>query len=257
MAADFRWKVRRIRFRALDELRFPPHAGNALRGALGFLLEPGVFRPRARPGLPSGLKTPPPPFAVRAKHLDGLTVAAGSAWELILHIFDLSLDLDPDLRTVSGSRVVKLETESADHVVDLTPASASVTAVEVAFETPTELKGHDDPAIPPAFDVLFKRARDRVATLLALYGSGAVDIDFRALGDRAAAVRRVGGAVEPVSIDRYSTRTGQVHPLGGFRGNALYEGDLAEFIPWLRAAEAAGVGRHTVWGNGVIRITAL
>jgi hypothetical protein len=35
-------------------------------------------------------------------------------------------------------------------------------------------------------------------------------------------------------------------------GSAEYEGDLAEFVPYLRAARWAGVGRQTVWGNGEI-----
>jgi hypothetical protein len=37
-------------------------------------------------------------------------------------------------------------------------------------------------------------------------------------------------------------------------GTATYEGDLAEFLPWLQAAEATGVGRHAVWGQGEIRL---
>ena len=58
-------------------------------------------------------------------------------------------------------------------------------------------------------------------------------------------------------MDRRSTRTGQVHPLGGFAGWAEYEGELAEFLPWLRAAYWTGVGRHTVWGYGAISIEEL
>jgi hypothetical protein len=45
-----------------------------------------------------------------------------------------------------------------------------------------------------------------------------------------------------------------VHPLGGFTGSAEYEGDLAEFLPWLRAARWVGVGRQTVWGKGDVRV---
>jgi len=45
-----------------------------------------------------------------------------------------------------------------------------------------------------------------------------------------------------------------VHSLGGFTGEAEYEGDLAEFLPWLRAARWVGVGRQTVWGKGELRV---
>jgi hypothetical protein len=57
-----------------------------------------------------------------------------------------------------------------------------------------------------------------------------------------------------VEYERRSARTGQSHSLGGFTGHAEYEGDLTEFVPWLEAAFWTGVGRLTVWGNGMMRI---
>ena len=102
--------------------------------------------------------------------------------------------------------------------------------------------------------MLLARARDRVSTLRALYQGGPVETDFAALGERARAIRLAGGVVSPVEAERESTRTGQRHPMSGFTGSARYEGDLAEFVPWLRAAETTGVGRHTVWGFGAIRL---
>jgi hypothetical protein len=60
--------------------------------------------------------------------------------------------------------------------------------------------------------------------------------------------------IRQVSIERRSSRTGQRHPLGGFIGEAEYEGDLLhEFLPILRAAQWTGIGRQTVWGKGEIR----
>jgi len=40
-------------------------------------------------------------------------------------------------------------------------------------------------------------------------------------------------------------------------GIAEYEGDLAEFLPYLEAARWTGVGRQSVWGKGEISLTAL
>ena len=40
--------------------------------------------------------------------------------------------------------------------------------------------------------------------------------------------------------------------LGGFVGEAEYEGDLTEFVPYLRAAHWTGVGRQTAWGKGAL-----
>ena len=57
--------------------------------------------------------------------------------------------------------------------------------------------------------------------------------------------------------ERRSTRTGRTHSLGGFLGSAEYEGDLAEFLPYLAAAKWTGVGRHAVWGNGEMEVRSL
>ncbi len=55
-------------------------------------------------------------------------------------------------------------------------------------------------------------------------------------------------------MQRRSSRTGQTHSIGGFIGEAEYEGDLREFVPFLRAAKWTGVGRQTVWGKGEIEV---
>ena len=120
--------------------------------------------------------------------------------------------------------------------------------------TPTELKSGQQIAATPDFAILAARARDRISTLRALYGDGPLEIDFRAFGERARAVRMTRCEIRNLDIRRRSSRTGQVHPIGGFIGEAEYEGDLAEFVPYLKAAKWTGVGRQTVWGKGEIEI---
>ena len=74
---------------------------------------------------------------------------------------------------------------------------------------------------------------------------------------RAAAVRTTRCDLTRVSLERRSSRTGQTHPLGGFTGEAEYEGDLGEFIPYLLAGVWTGVGRQTVWGKGELEVRLL
>jgi hypothetical protein len=132
---------------------------------------------------------------------------------------------------------------------------APVSKVRIEFLTPTELKSKDQIADVPEFPILFGRIRDRLSTLSALYGRGPMAIDFAALGERAEAVRLAQCDIHPVSATRRSGRTGQTHPIGGFVGSAEYEGELAEFLPYLEAARWTGVGRQTVWGKGEIRVS--
>jgi hypothetical protein len=96
--------------------------------------------------------------------------------------------------------------------------------------------------------------RDRLSALSALYGRGPLAIDFRGLGERSREVRLTGSALAWQRAERRSARTGQVHSIGGFTGDAEYAGNLSEFLPWLAAARWVGVGRHTVWGKGEVRV---
>ena len=133
---------------------------------------------------------------------------------------------------------------------------ASVDRVTVTFVTPTELKASGKVIDQPEFGVLFARLRDRVCTLRALYGSGPLELDFRGMGARAGAIQLMHCNLAWQHASRTSRRTGQTHPLGGFTGEAEYQGVLAEFLPWLRAGRWTGVGRQTVWGKGEIHVLA-
>jgi hypothetical protein len=139
----------------------------------------------------------------------------------------------------------------ASSIISLDPESP-VTLLTVRFKTPTELKAGGEIVGRPEFSVLFARARDRVSSLMSLYGAGAPAIDFAALGERARLVRMTRCEIRHESVSRRSSKTGQRHALGGFVGEAEYAGELSDFYPWLRAAEWTGVGRQTVWGKGVI-----
>jgi hypothetical protein len=131
-----------------------------------------------------------------------------------------------------------------------------VRTARIRFVTPTEIKS-EGAAGPPVFGALMARLRDRISILRALYQDGPLEIDFRALGERARQVRTVATRLEHVDVERRSSRTTQVHPLGGFVGEVDFEGDLGEFMGYLRLGEMIGVGRQTVWGKGEFRVDFL
>lgn len=246
-----------------------------------------LFEPRLEGG-PSGLLDAPRPFVIRAAALDGLTIERGGRFAIDVHLFDLR---EPALayfilsfselvreglgagRTPAALRCVEVldsagtpcQTVFEDGnalgqaapraiVLSLKPAETSVRGVVVRFVTATELKAGGRLLPEPVFEALFGRIRDRISTLRALYGAGPLAIDFRGMGERAAAVRLTRCEIHWEEVQRRSSRTGQVHPLGGFAGEAEYEGELSEFLPYLKAAYWTGVGRQTVWGKGVIEV---
>ena len=60
-----------------------------------------------------------------------------------------------------------------------------------------------------------------------------------------------------VESERRRSNTGQTHSIGGIVGIAEYEGDLAEFIPYIDAARWTGAGRQSVCGKGGIAFRIL
>ena len=247
----------------MESVYFPPgKAGNVLRGALGPVLAdltaPG-------PDRPSGLADPPRPFVFRAAHLNGKRFQPDETFYLDLNLFELRAPLiETFVRVFSEwattglgprrGRVELFEPPPPTCInLDLTAAPSAVSKCSVAFQTPTELKGNPANDRMP-FGVLFARIRDRISTLSGLYGEGPLPIDFQAMAERANNVRTVKCDLHYQNVVRRSSRTGAVHSIGGVEGQVDYEGELAEFVPWLNAARYTGVGRHTVWGNGQIEV---
>lgn len=126
--------------------------------------------------------------------------------------------------------------------------------MRVRFLTPTELKSGQQLARPPEFSILAARIRDRVSTLRELYCDGPLEIDFRAFGERAALVRMTRCHIGQVEIVRRSSRTGQVHTIGGFTGEARvrrgFDGvrSLSRYrqMDWRRQANGLGQGGNLV-----------
>lgn len=239
-------------------------AGNVLRGALGSALREtagaevyaGIFRPSAHGAGPSGLSDRPRPFVLRCAELNARVIQPGEPFCFGVHLFD-TRESSLDHLTRAFAHWADLISVAQDRVsIDLNTSNQPVPRIRVEFHTPTELKARSQEAAS-SFPILLARARDRVSTLRALYGAGPLPIDFRTLAARASAVKTAKHELRPVAIERRSGRTGQRHSIGGLVGFAEYEGDLAEFLPYLQAASWTGVGRHCAWGNGHITTEVL
>ena len=247
-----------------------------------------IFEPSSLQAGPSGLADWPRPFVFHAAHLDSQTFSAGEHFHFDLNLFDTAFTttsslvltfaqlaregLGSERRKVELTSVARLDEhgEAGDIIykngrlavdptgspltLNLDPNPEPVSCLTVHFLTRTELKSGDQLVRQPDFSVLATRARDRISTLRQCYGSGPLTINFRDFGERAAEVRMTRCEIEHIHRRRHSSRTGQVHSIGGFIGEARYEGALSPFLPYLRAAKWTGVGRQTSWGKGQISI---
>ena len=247
-----------------------------------------MFEPSAISRGPSGLADWPRPFVFRAMHLDGQTFASGDRFHFDLNLFDHETSaiaylvlafaqlaregLGPGRRRVELINVAQLNDRGnavatlfedgrlppAQNVLplefDLAATGPEVSHLQITFLTPTELKSSQEIAARPDFGILMARIRDRISTLRELYGGGPLEIDFRAFAQRASQIQMTRCELSTVNVDRRSSRTGQIHGLGGFTGQADYTGNLTRFIPYLKCAQWTGVGRQTVWGKGAIAL---
>jgi hypothetical protein len=253
------------------------------------VFEPTSISTKITPS-PSGLADWPRPFVFRARQLDGCTVAVGQPFHFDLHVFTPERDvlgyfvatfaalaregLGPRrgkaellrVRRLSGGgvpeqtlyeRSVQMTIAAVQPVsFDLTSRPDAPTRIRVDFLSPTELKHEHRIAGRPEFPILFGRIRDRISTLSRLYGAGPLDIDYTGTNARAQSVQMTSCHLRRQETERRSTRTGLAHSIGGFLGTAEYEGDLAEFVPWLEAGRWTGVGRQSVWGKGEIQLSS-
>ena len=141
------------------------------------------------------------------------------------------------------------------------PGDAAAARVRVKFRTPTDVRGGSTDAnlgAAPEFGVLVRRARDRAGALATFFGGGPLRYDPRAVGTLADGVRVARAEIVRTELARRSARTGQRHSVGGVIGTAVYEGaGIAGAMPWLRVAEALGVGKHATFGNGRIEVDVL
>jgi hypothetical protein len=126
----------------------------------------------------------------------------------------------------------------------------SAQSIKINFFTPTSLRGDGEVKQLPDFHCLFKRLRDRISALSTFFGSGPLDVDFAGLGRRSEQIRTAFCNVQWRQRFRTSSKTRQRHEMSGFVGEAVYEGDLEEFLPWLTLGELVHVGKHTAWGMG-------
>jgi len=260
-------------------------AGNVLRGGLGSILRrlecaddcPGrtgmnirncerratctyarIFEPTPSVAGPSGLADWPRPFVIRGTALttSGGPIKPGDAFCFGLNLFDTRNPALPHFtraieQWAEERQANMLEVEQSPITIDLDADRAPVSRIRIDFQTPTELKAGAE-LENTNFSVLLARARDRLSTLRSLYGPGPLEIDFRAFAERARSVTTIRSELQPVALERRSSRTGQRHGIGGFLGFVEYEGNLTEFLPYLEAAHWTGVGRHCTWGNGQI-----
>ena len=124
-------------------------------------------------------------------------------------------------------------------------------AVQLDFLSTTCILHQNRPAKNLSFELLVRSLLRRASNLSVLYEGNGWDLDYSTL---------LGMANERVPLhhchfylaswERFSSSQNRHTPMEGFRGTAIYKGDLAAFLPLLFLGEYMHVGSKTTFGMG-------
>ena len=139
---------------------------------------------------------------------------------------------------------------------DFVPSDdASRTRLTLRFPTPVDLRDRGVRVDVPEFGPLVRRLRDRASSLAVFFGDGPLQLDFKGISALANTVRLVKNRTRLLTVNRRSSKTGQRHDIGGFTGEATYEGEgVGRLMPLVRVGEVMHVGKHAAFGNGRMEV---
>lgn len=120
----------------------------------------------------------------------------------------------------------------------------------ITFLTPTRLIDDGRLVHQPHFRVLVQRLLERLSALAAQFSDTPLALDFKELIAQAEEVKLIGDQTEWVELDSYSTRKRGRTPISGFVGQAIFQGDMEPFLPWLTWGQFVHVGKNAVKGDG-------
>jgi len=118
------------------------------------------------------------------------------------------------------------------------------------FLTPTRIKYSGKYVLDLEFHILIRNLLRRVASLAYFHCGEALELDFKALIEKARRINTTFRKLHWYDWQRYSTSQQTPMRLGGFIGEIGFKGELDEFFPFLRLGEHIHIGKNTAFGLG-------
>ena len=187
--------------------------------------------------------------------LDGVYTGKDNS-ELIYSSTDKKLKGSVKPETVVNDKIVDTPSfiSSAGKVgtdLKVCPYRGHFSELCLSFLTPTRIVYDGHLTEKPEFHVLTRNLLRRIAHLSYFHcGGDPSGFDFTGVIDRAMKISLKEENLQWYDWERYSARQDTRMKLGGFIGNITFEGDLGEFIPYIRAGEAVHIGKGTSFGLG-------
>jgi len=140
-------------------------------------------------------------------------------------------------------------------LAQLKAEQGSPNLMRLEFLTPTRIKYRGRLTARLDFKLLMKSLLRRILLLSELHCNQKLQIDCERLLREAEAVKTLHSGLHWHDWQRYSSRQQTRMRLGGFLGQIVFQGDLTEFMPFVKLGEYIHVGKGTSFGLGKYRIT--
>lgn len=141
--------------------------------------------------------------------------------------------------------------------LNIRTAFKPVNKITIKFQTPFRIRYQGKLAQSLDFHILIRNLIRRIGLLSYFYSDTPFKIDFNSIIKRAEKIRTQNSVLNYQDLSRYSTRQEQRIPMGGYLGEITYQGNLTEFIPYLKIGEMVHLGKGTVFGLGKFKIKRL
>jgi len=127
--------------------------------------------------------------------------------------------------------------------------------VTFKFLTPTRIKNKGKLTIDIDFVIILRNLLRRLSRLAEVHCDEKWELEWNELIEMANdRVSTVSSELRWYDWKRYSQRQGTKMKMGGFLGEITFEGELAEFMPFIKLGELLHMGKGTVYGLGMYEI---
>lgn len=149
-----------------------------------------------------------------------------------------------------------LTPEAAPLLID-DPISVKPERIRIRLLTPFFTKSRKVVVREPDFYHFIRVGVTRLELLHRYFADGEFPWPARDLIRQARDVQRLSHTYHWQGQKRYSSRQDLVLKIGGVVGDAIFQGDLAPFMPVLRALKIAHLGKSAAFGLGKIDVTVM
>jgi len=126
--------------------------------------------------------------------------------------------------------------------------------VKLRFLTPARIKYNGKFIDDANFEVVIRNLLRRLSSLAEIHCGEKWELDWKGLIERTKEIKTVHSDLVWKDWERYSQRQDTKLKMGGFLGEITFEGDLDEFMPFLKLGEYLHIGKGTVFGLGKYEI---